>query len=909
MRERCKRFVGRLRFAFRRERFERELEEEMRLHLELRMDEHLAAGLPPDQARRAAARQFGNITLFKEESRALWGFALAESVAQDLRYALRVLRRSPAFATAAVLTLALGIGANTTIFTIVNAILLRPLPVTDPGSMVRLYRLEPNGGRGTLFSYSEYAYYRDQNTRFSGLVAYRGEGMVVGPTPGGAGADRDAETIVAMFASANYFGVLGKAPALGRGFLPEEELEARSVVVLSHAYWWRRFGADPGIVGKGLVLNNRLYTVVGIGPEGFGGLDLLAAEVWIPLGMFGELGRRIDRDSLLVRGRLRPEATLRQARAEMDVLAARIARLRPDTHRDRGVIVNAASTLLELDSFMAMVLTPVFAAVGLVLAIACANVANLLLARASARQREVAVRLSLGASRGRLLRQLLTESALVGLVGAGCGLLASHWTLDSLYTAIVASIPPSWGTYLLSHRELYAVTVQPDLRIFGYTLALALGSTVLFGLAPALQAARADLATGLHQTVGGGSRGAGRLRNSLVVAQLGGSLVLLISAGLLVRGLSAAHPGFDTGSVLLPEANLRVAGYDAPRAAAFRRDLFERLRSLPGVESVAVARVVPLDGGVRQVVVRPEGVAPPRDGRPPRANYTVVSPDYFATLWISIIRGRNFTDEEARSGARVALLSEATARQFWPDQDPIGKRIDVGAPLVPTVPGDDPAPFLPGVTVIGIVRDLQSVIVWQKERSYVYLPIDYAAMNASQFLVRVSGGRGAVLEARERVRAAVRTLDPSLPLQVREMDEILGLALLPFRAAAILSATLGLLAFVMASVGVYGVMAYTVSRRTHEIGVRMALGARTGQVLGHLLASGFRLIGIGLAAGLIASVAASRLIAGVLFGISPLDPVTFTAASLCLGAVALAAIYVPARRAMKLDPAHVLRHE
>jgi putative ABC transport system permease protein len=893
------RLVRKILLLWRRSRLERELDEEMRLHLDLKKEDHVAAGLPPGEARRAAALRLGNPTLLMEDSRASWTFAAVETLARDLRYALRVLRRSPGFAATAVLTLAVGIGANTTIFTLFNAILLRPLPVADPGGMVRLYRTERGGGRGNLLSYPEYAYYREQNSVFSGLIAYRGEGMFVGPAAADARADQDAETIVAIVASANYFSVLGRTPALGRGFRPEEEVEARPVAVLSHGYWRRRFGADPNLVGKTLVLNNRPYTVVGIGPEGFGGLDLRDAEAWIPLGMFAELGRRTDRDSLLVRGRLRTGVTLRQARTELQALAARVSALWPDTHRERGVTVSAASTLLAVDAFVASVLTPVFAAVALVLAIACCNVCNLSLARAGARRREVAVRLTLGASRTRLVRQLLTESAVLGFAGAACGLLISHWTLDTLYAAVASSIPPSWGTY--------AVSVRPDLRVFGYTFALALGATVLFGLAPALQATRADLAAGLHGAAAGGARSSGRLRNTLVVAQLGGSLVLLVSAGLLARGLAAAHPGFETAGILLPDPNLRVAGYDPARAATFRRDLVARLRALPGVARIAVARTIPLDGGVRGVAARPEGAALAPEDRPPRANYTVVSPEYFAALRIPIARGRVFTEEEAHNRARVVLVSEATARRLWPGQDPIGKRLDVGEPLTAAASGEAPAPFVPGATVVGVARDCRSVIVWQRDPTYLYLPLDYGTMDAGRFLVQVSGSAAA--GAPERVRAAVRALDPNVPLTVREMDEVVGLALLPFRAAAILSAALGVLALLVASVGVYGVTAYAVSRRTHEIGVRMALGARAGQVLGHLVGSGLRLVGAGLAAGLVASAAASRLISGVLFGVSPLDPPTFAAVALALTAVALAAIYVPARRATRLDPAAVLRHE
>ena len=808
---------------------------------------------------------------------------------QDVRYSIRTLRKQPGFAIVAVLALALGIGVNTGIFTILNAIALRPLPVADAGRVVNVYQslrgdVKRNvNGSASYFSYPEYLTYRDNNHVFSGLAV----SATAGVSLGGA----NPRHIEGQIVSCNFFSVLGRVPVLGREFSPEEcaHADGAPVAILSDAFWHSQFHADPHIVGSVILLNRRAFTVIGIAPSGFSGTSMLPSSYWAPVVMQKAL---IPGDVMLTSpswsflemiGRLKPGVSLTRAKADLSVIAGRIDRTNPGQTATLSIVT---ATFLGEPEARTIVLaggTVALLAVGLVLLIACANVANLLLARAAARQKEIAIRLSAGASRGRLIRQLLTESLIISLTGGAMGSVLALWAFQAFYQMMPSILP----------AELPAITLNlaPDWRVLGYAIAISVVTGIAFGLVPALQATRPDLVSALKEEGSGfGRLSRGRLRNILVAAQVSVCLVLLIAAGLLARGVQSAQtldPGFSANGVVAASFDLQQQGYDDARALQFHRQLMERVSAIPGVDLASQTVVVPLEGSSWGSMVEVDGVPPTQM----RFNY--VSPGFFPLLGIPLVRGRVFTESEGLQSARVAVISEATARRFWPNQDPLGKLFRTGA---------DKAQY----QVIGVAKDIRSTDLAHVEKTFFYFPADAKYQKNMNLLAHTNGD---VASAVKLIRDAAHSLDANIIVNSRPLDANFEKWRAPSRMLAVLVSTLGFLGLLLASLGIYGVVSYAVSARIREIGIRMTLGAEPQGILRLILRQGMRPVILGLGVGFVACAAASRLMSVMLYGVSPFDPLTFGGVSLFLAAVALLACYLPARRATRVDPMEALRYE
>ena len=800
----------------------------------------------------------------------------------DFRYALRALRAAPPFTIVAVATLGLGIAVNTIAFTLLNSLALRPMPVPNTAGLVRIYPVMPDGRRQNLFSYPDYEAFRDAAAAFEAVVAYIPSQITLGRD----GSTEPARDGLAYAISANHFSALGLQPALGRTFTREEESRpaAAQVAIISHAMWQRRYGGAPDVAGKTVTLNGRTFSIVGVGPARFAGTEPLSTDVWVPLGaqpILDGADRLRDRDYtwLLVLGRVKAGVSHPRAASDLSVIASRLSASYPSAVRPAGVAV-AAATFFTLDRELQPVLALLMGTVGLVLVIACANVANLSLARGAARRREIAVRLALGASRWRLVRVLLTESILIGLAGGAAGLLMSAWTLRLVYPLGVSLLPESWPAVVLD--------LNPDVRVFFYTFCLSILAGVTFGLVPALQGSRPGIAAALRDdgTVFGVRLSRAALRDALVVVQIAICLMLLAAAGLTARALQRTRTldlGFHADGVVYTQADLRRHGYTPGRSAEFYHQLTGQAATLPGVTSVALTSHVPLLGGVTRGGVRTDG------GSQSVSTITAISANYFATLGIPVVQGRAFTADEAASGAPVAIVSDALARRFWPaPPSPEGHRQPPALGRQLMLP-QAAAPL----TIVGVVKDAADVAIWRDRELSVYLPLaSAAAMRNVHMLVRANVDPELIAAD---VRARAEGLDANVRFDARPLNEVLRLWILPSRAAAIGAAVLGALALLMASIGIFGVVAYAVSQRTREIGIRVALGASASDVVRLALGQGLRLIAAGVLIGLIGAFVTTRLLKGVLAGVSPLDP------------VALAACYVPARRAAAVEPTVALR--
>jgi predicted permease len=807
---------------------------------------------------------------------------------QDLKYAVRMLTKHPGFTLVAVLSLALGIGANTTVFTWISAILLDPLPAVSDTDRLVIPAFRSRDQSERSLSYPDYVDYRDRNSMFSGLAVHDMEGLSLG-------FDDRAERIWGEVVSGNYFDVLGVRPWPGRGFLPEEDATpgTHPIVVLSHGLWQTRFGGDPGTVGRIIDLNTHPFTVIGIAPEGFQGTEVgLALEAWVPMMMHEVIESGGDR--LKERGnrwldaiaRLKPGVTLAQAEAEMQTLAEHLNQEHPDINEGMSVSLypmwrspEGASRILGPVLFILM------AVVGVVLLIACANVANLLLVRAAGRQREIAIRLSLGAGRWRLIRQLLTESILLALMGGLLAVVMALWTSD----AIKLFVP----------RTPFPVKLDFGINgsVLAFTLLVSLLTGIVFGLVPALQASRPDLVRSLKQesTNTTGGRRKGRLRNILVVSQVSLSLVLLITAGLFLRSIQQARsmdPGFNPGNVLLASIDLFPNGYEPEAGRELFDRIHERIGALPGVESVSFARRTPLGlGGNSSTSMTVVGYAP-AEGETPFAYYNMIGPDYFRTMEIPLVRGREFTPQDRYGTGGVLMVNETLAGRYWPEEDPIGRRLSFGGEAY---------------EIIGVARDIKYHELNDAGVPYLYFPVLQFFRPDMTIHVRTSGDPESFAGV---VRHTINGLDPDLPMfGVMSLEAAIAPASIQQRIAGSLLGVFGLLALVLAAVGLYGVLSYAAGQRTHEIGIRMALGAQRRDALGLILGQGMLLASIGLACGLAVSFAVTRLVSSLLYGVSATDPLIFLGVGTLLGLVALLACYVPARRAARVDPLVALRYE
>jgi predicted permease len=808
---------------------------------------------------------------------------------QDLRYGLRLLRARPGFTLVAVLTLALGIGTNTTIYNWIQTLVLRPLPAVEAQEDLVLLLNRTAGGAYTTLSYPDYVDYRDRNEVLSGLMLYELSPMSL--NSGG-----ESERVWGSVVTGNYFDVLGVQAALGRTFLPSEDRTpgAAPVVVLSHAYWQRRFGGDPAVVGQALKLNGHDFTVVGIAAEDFGGTYAgLSLDAWVPVMMqrqvmSGDFLEERGHHTFEALGRLRPGVSREQAGTALDVIAAQLAREYPKTNEGRRAVVEP---LWNAPWGAQQVLRPVLAVlmimVGLVLLIACANVANLLLARATGRQREIAVRLSVGATRWRLVRQLLTESLLLAALGGAAGLLLALWCSGLMSTFV----PPS--EYPVS------LPVRFDWREPAFALGATLLTGVLFGLTPALQTTRPELVSALKAEAPSAGLGRRRipLRSALVIGQMALSLLLLVSAGLFLRSLRNAQsidPGFRPQPVLLASIDLLPNWYDEPRGRLLFQQLLDRIEALPGVISASTARRVPLGfGGDSSTSAVPEGYEP-RPGEEILLSYNVVGPKYFETMGIPLIHGRDFRAQDAGPVQEEPIVvNEELARRYWPGAaDPLGRRIRIGQTWC---------------TVVGVAKNIKIRTLGEEPFPYLYLLHAHNWRPSMTLHVRAQGDP---LELAAAVREQLRALDPQVPLfSIRPMRQHMGISLITQRMSGTLLSAFGLLALGLAAIGVYGVMAYSVSQRTREIGIRMALGAQRRDVLGLVLGQGLRLALAGVALGLAAAFATTRFLRSQLLEVSPIDPAVFGGVAALLAAVALVACAVPGRRAAAVDPMHALRHE
>ncbi len=884
----------RLRGLVRKSEVERDMDDELRFHMLMRARENAEGGMDAEEARDAARRSFGNVAYIKELCRDVRGGGMIETLIQDVRFAARRMLKSPGFTAVALISLALGIGANTAIFGLVNAIMLRPLPVDHPEQLVSVYPVSKDHSVST-FSYPNYVDFRDRNEVFSGLIVWRMAPMSL--DLGGGRPDR----VWGYLASGNYFDVLGVKAAMGRTFLPEEDVTkgTHPVVVLSHGCWERRFGRDAGIVGRAIKLNGHTFTVIGVAPEGFSGTEVAyAPEMWVPMMMqpvvesYGDWLDRRDVQNIFATGRLKPGITPEQATASLDVIAAQLGREFPDSNEGQTIELTPPGLIHPLLRTPMVSFTAVLmGVVGLVLLIACTNLANLLLGRAAERRGEIALRLALGAGRLRIVRQLLTESVMLSLTGGLLGL-----GLATLIVRVVIAFKPPLDFPIW-------IDVPIDVRVYGFSLAVSALTGVVFGLIPALQTSKTDVVPALKESTARAGHGRSLLRRGLVVAQVALSLVLLIAAGLVLRTLQhlqSMSPGFDPRNAVMMSIDLGLQGYDEDRGRAFNRQLLDRVRALPGVESAALADFLPLSLNYNSTDYYVEGEPPVRGAEAPTAMNASVSPSYFAAMRIPIVAGREFDDHDTTETAEVAVVNETFARKHFAGPDPalsaIGKRVSYKSATGPWV------------QIVGVVGDGKYFSIAEDTRPFIYFPLDQGRYSLNTtLLTRTTGDPESMIGP---VRAEVTALDPTLPVfNVKTLARHMSLSLFPARVAASLLGAFGLLALGLAAIGIYGVMSYWVSQRTREIGIRMALGARPGDVLRMVVNQGLVMNAVGLAVGIVAALGVSQLLSSMLYGVSSTDLLTYLTISAVLTAVVLLACYVPAWRAAKVEPTRALRHE
>ncbi|HLM55649.1 MAG TPA: ABC transporter permease [Pyrinomonadaceae bacterium] len=878
---------------------EAEVVEELAQHLEDIYERALRGGATREEAVRAALLELNESEPLSRELRRVGPPRRLDAIApgaprrlsmlgdlgQDLRYGLRGLLKNPGFTAVAVIALALGIGANSAIFSVVNTILLRPLPYKDPERLVTVWEEAAKSGypRDTPAA-GNYVDWRDQNQVFEGMAALADESFNLT----GSG---EPERIDGRRVSASFFPLMGVEPRVGRAFLPEEDQPgATRVVVLSHGLWQRRFGGDVRITGQPVTLNGETYTVVGVMPQGFQFPDR-EAQLWVPIAFTPQQAANRNRHYLRVVARTKPGVSVEQAQAEMSNIATRLQQQYPQSNAGLGAVVVPLHEYLVGDIRPALLV--LLGAVGFVLLVACANVANLLLARAAARQKEIALRVALGASRLRLIRQFLTESLLLSAVGGVVGLLLSVWGVNVLKAFIPATISQ-------------AGDISIDGRVLGFTLLVSLLTGLVFGLAPAAQASKFNLNETLKEggrDTASGARG-NRIRGLLVVAEVAVSLVLLIGAGLLINSflrLRSVNPGFSTENLLTMGVVLPQQKYtDAARRAAFYAEMLRRVEALPGVKSAAVTNWIPLIKQGDSITVGIDGRPDPGPGKRPSVVTRVVSPRYPDTMGIRLLSGRHFNEQDRADSLNVALISETMARKFWPGEDALGKRFTPGSPTS-TNPDD-------WITVIGVVNDVKQMELTAEPKPQMYLSYNQAGFFAPRHLVVKTEVEPRSLAS--SVRSVVWEIDRDQPVSnISTMEEVLSESIARQRFSMLLLGVFAGLALLLAAVGIYGVMSYSIAQRTREIGIRMALGAQKRDVLRLAVGQGLKLVLVGVAVGLVASLVLTRVMTSLLFGVGANDPATLAVISVFLIGVALFASYLPARRATKVDPLVALRYE
>jgi putative ABC transport system permease protein len=808
-----------------------------------------------------------------------------QTLLQDLRYGARMLMKTPGFTLIAVLTLALGIGANTAIFSVVNRVLLSRLPYKDMGRLVWVWGSNPQQGDDIdRVSPPDLADWRAQNTVFEDLAAtddalYNLAGI------------GEPESLFGYCLAANFFQVMGLQPALGRAFTPEEDRAgAPGVVLLSYRLWQRRFGADPNALGRSVTLNGVPHTIIGVMPPGF--QHPQHQDLWTPLRLNSlDANEANDRSYRYLRvvGRLKSGVTLEQAQMEMSRVARRLADQHPDTNAGHGVKI--VSLREQIAGDIKPTLLALLGAVGFVLLIACANVANLFLARSTARRREIAVRTALGAWRGRLIRQFLTESVLLALVGGALGLLLTLWTANLL----VALFPNN-----VVNLNIPVVEEIPiDGRVLGFSLLISLLTGVIFGLAPAWQASKLDLSRALKE--GGANTAAGmsgrRMRGLLVVTEMALAVLLLIGAGLMIKSfwrLLQGDLGLNPKNVLTMEVFLSSEKYSGEQQRrAFLQDVMRRIENLPGVEQAGATNFLPLTGFSNSVSFSIEGRPAPRPNEEPSADNRMVTERYFRTMGIRLLRGREFDERDREGAPPVVIINETMARRYWPNEEPIGARINLGQ-------GNR-------AEIVGVVNDVKTIGLEEQTHPDIYRPYAQAPFPLIAFAVRADGDPLSLVAA---VKNSIYAVDKDQPVfKVITMEKLAAESITLRRVSMLLVGGLSALALILAAIGIYGVMSYTISQQRREIGLRLALGAQTSDVLKLVIGQGMKPALFGMIIGLFASFALARLIKGLLFGVSATDPAIFIAISILLGGVALVACWIPARRATKVDPMVALRHD
>jgi macrolide transport system ATP-binding/permease protein len=888
MPESLRMFLRRLAAVFRRRRLEDDVDAELRSHVEMAVEQNLRKGMPAEDARREALVSLGGVEQTKEICRDQRGLPMIETTFQDLRFGLRMLRRSPGFSILAILCLTLGIGANAAVFSWVEGILFRPYPaVTHQEQLLALTGTARGESENAGLSWPDLLDLQRSCTLVDSFIVTKimGTTLSVG--------DR-AEVTTGSIVSANYFDAIGVHPILGRGFEPGEDVgrNAHPVTVISHQLWKGRFKGDPQIIGKTQRLNNVVHTIIGVAPKGFYGTFVgWAMQFWVPASMeetFEAGGYKLeDRSARWIEAyvRLKPGVTRQQAQQEITAVAKRLEADYPETNRGRGIKLwplwqtpfNNANTLLPtLEIMLAVVI--------FVLLIACANVGNLLLVRSFARRHEITVRLAIGAGRGRLLKQLLTEGLILSSFGAVGGLLVAYWCRH----ALVLLFPARGGVAMHLPGEI-------DWRVLALSAVVCLIATLLLGLVPAMQTGKIDLAGALKADSAGVVGGGGKawVRSGLVMIQVSLSFILLVGAGLLMQSLQKIRntsPGFSTRNVLDSAVNLTAAGYDAPRAQAFHDELLARVKALPGVESAAFARMTPLSyGSFSSTPIAVDGYQPPPEEQP-TVQYNEVGPDYFATMGIPLMSGREFTRADDEQAALVAVVNETMAAKYWRGRNPIGERVQVKGRWM---------------QIVGMAKDSKYQSVRESPKPFFYVPLRQNFSRGAGLFIRTSLSRETMATALAR---EVHALDPDLALfEVITLQEQLERSTSPQMVAVTLVGVLGGLALLLAAIGLYGVMSYAVSQSTRELGLRMALGAGASNLLRLVLSRGLALTAGGVALGAAVALALTRLLGNLLYKVSPRDPLAFGSALAVMTIASLAACFLPAWRATRTDPVRALR--